>query len=109
MNRLHLSSNFPDTDHVISVTSEQSGSISRPGNRDGSRVLELSLEVRVALGEFSNERLGFEIPDSDSVLSGSAQPVSGRGEGQSVDSFSSVEGVQVLSFREIPESYSSVL
>jgi hypothetical protein len=67
------------------------------------------LEVRVVLGEFSNERLGFEIPDSDSRLSGSAQPVSGRGESQGIDGISSFEGVQVLSFREIPKSNSSVL
>ena len=51
------SNNFPDTDQVISVTSKQSSTIVRPGNRDWRWVLGFGLEVRVVLVQISNKGL----------------------------------------------------
>jgi hypothetical protein len=63
------------------------------------------LEVRVVLVEVGNQRSVFEIPDFDRVVSGSAEPVASWAEGKSVDGISSgFEGVQVLSFVEVPEA-----
>jgi len=62
---------LPHTDDVIGVTSKEGRSISRPGNGNASRVFGLWLEVWVVFAEFSNEALGFEIPDFDCGLGGS--------------------------------------
>jgi hypothetical protein len=67
------------------------------------------LEVRVALVKVSNQRSAFEIPDLDSRVSGSAQPVTSWAEGKSIDDVTSFEGIQVLSFVEIPEANRAIL
>jgi hypothetical protein len=66
------------------------------------------LEVRVVLVEVSNQSLALEIPDSDSRVGGSAQPVASWGESERVDDISTLKRVQVLALIEIPESDATV-
>jgi len=107
---LLLSGNLEGSDAAIGISSVQSVSISAPCKRDGyGLVLSLLLEFRDRLGvEGNNKLLLFKIPDGDSLLGGSAQPISSGREDQSVDDISSLERVKVLSFIEIPKSGSSV-
>jgi len=63
----------------------------------------------VRLVEVSNKRLGFEIPNLDRSISGSAEPVSGWREDKGVDDITSFKRVQVLSFVEVPQSNGTVL
>lgn len=63
----------------------------------------------MVLVEIGDDGLGNQIPDLNSLLGGSAQPVSVGGEGESVDDVSGIEGVQVLALVEVPELGSSVL
>lgn len=99
----------PSTDDVVSVTSEQSLAISRPGqgNTLGLSALlansgELGLEL-IDLG------LLLEVEDDDAAGGSSAEPVSVGGEDESVDLVVGVEGVQVLGLVEIPEHGGAVL
>jgi len=104
-----LSSDFPDSDIVVCVTSKQGGSISAPCKGNGSRVLfALGLEFSSSVLEISNEVLAFEIPDLNSLVSTSAQPVSSWAEDEGVDDLSGFEGVEVLAFVQVPESGSAV-
>jgi len=99
---------FPDSDQIVRVTSKESAAIVAPSNSETSWVGNLGLEVRVVLVEFSNQSLALKIPDSDSRVGGSAQPVASWGEGERVDDVSTFEGVQVLALIEIPQSDATV-
>jgi len=103
-----LSGNFPNSDDVIGVSREEGGSISGPGEGNASGVEGLGLEVRVVLGQVSNNSLGLQIPDLNTTLGGSTEPISGWAEYKGVDDISSVQRIKVLSFVQIPESSSSV-
>jgi hypothetical protein len=101
---------LPDTDDVIRVTREESGTISRPTDRQtvGIRVLSLT-----QLGEFRtkfiNDGLGLEIPDLDTVSGSSTEPVTVRREGKSVNERTSFQRVEVLSIVQVPEHNNTVL
>jgi len=113
--RLSGSSDLPNSDHVIGVTREQGATVGAPGEGDASWVDDsvdsggTSEELGVVLVEVGDDGLGDQIPDLDSLLGGSAQPVSVGGEGKSVDDVSGIERVQVLALVEVPELGSSVL
>jgi len=82
----------------------------RPGKRNRDW-FGLSLGSKIGDGggvQVGNEVLVFKIPDCNSLLGGSAQPISGWAEAQTVDDISSFEGIQVLSFIEIPQHGGSV-
>jgi len=64
-------------------------------------ILELGFQA-------SNALLGLEVPDHDSRGSGGAQPVSGRGEAQSMDDITSDQGGEVVTHVEVPEHSSTV-
>lgn len=101
---------MPDTDDVVRVTREKSGTVSRPTDRQTFRVRVLSLTQLSEFGtKFVNEGLGFEIPDLDTVGSGSTEPVTVRGEGKSVDVSVSFKRVEVLGFSQVPEHDNTVL
>jgi hypothetical protein len=106
-------SDFPDTDVVVCVTSEEGTTVGGPGKGDASGVLGVggtSAELGVVvLVELSDDILGDEIPDLNTLLGGSDEPVSVGREGKSVDDISSIKGVEVLSLVEVPEHGSSVL
>jgi len=101
---------LPDTDDVIRVTREEGGTISTPADRQtiGVRVLSLT-QLSEFRTEFINNRLGLEIPDLDTVLGSSTEPVTVRREGKSVDKRSSFERVKMLSIVQIPEHDNTVL
>ncbi len=109
-NRLSAGHDTPSTDDVISVTSEESLSISGPGERDTlwlagllvGRDWELWLEL-INLG------LLLEVEDDDGAGGSSAQPVSVWREDEGVDLITSVERVEVLGLVKIPEHGGSVL
>jgi len=69
-------------------------------------VLETGRRVFV---EFSNDSLGFQIPNLDSVLGSSAEPISGRRKDERIDDISSFEGVEGVALVQIPETSSSIL
>jgi len=72
-------------------------------------LLGLSLEFRLSsVSEVSNKLLSLKIPDLDSTVSSSTEPVSGWAENEGVDGVVGIEGVEVLSFIEVPKSGSSV-
>lgn len=99
----------PGTNDVVSVTSEQSLAISRPGQAD-----TLGLPALLANGgelglELVNLALLLKVEDDDAAGGGSAQPVSVGGEDEGVDLVVGVEGVQVLGLVEVPEHGGTVL
>jgi hypothetical protein len=90
----------------------------RPGKRDAlDRLstaslrdgLEHRLRLKIVQVEGDNQHLGFEIPDLDILLSGGTQPVSHRGEAESIDGSESREGGKMTTFGQIPEHGSTVL
>jgi hypothetical protein len=101
---------LPDTDNVIRVTREKSGTISRPTDRETVRVRVLSLtQLSEFRTKFINKRLGLEIPDLDTVLGSSTEPVTVRREGKSMDERSSFKRVKMLGIVKIPEHDNTVL
>ena len=99
----------PSTDLVVSVTREQSLTISGPSERDAlwlSALLALLHELRL---ELINLALLLEIEDDDLLGGGSAQPVAVGGEDEGVDLVAGVQGVQVLGLVEVPEHGDAVL
>jgi len=102
---------------VINITSEQGASVGRPGERDTSWVGFLFLlassgvlvEVDVGRVELGDDLLVDQIPDLDTLLGSSAEPVSVGAESKRVDDVSSVgEGRDELAFVEIPQFGNSV-
>lgn len=101
---------MPDTDKVISVAREKSGTISRPGNGNTFRITCL---VLASLVEFRtkliNEFLVFKIPNLDGRSSSSNEPVAVRRESKSVDNITSFKGVKVLGVIQIPKHNNTIL
>lgn len=50
-----------------------------------------------------------QVPDLDGGLGGSAQPVAVGGEAQGVDDVTSVQGVQALALRQVPQHGNTIL
>jgi len=93
---------LPYSDQVITVSSEQSLTISRPGKRQTLWWISTS-RSRNLWSQLLNHVLTLEIPDLDGGSSGGTEPVSVRREDQAVDSISMIQGVQVLAIVEVPE------
>jgi len=97
-----------DTDDVVSESSEEVRSISRPGEGDAVwhlSVLANSGSLRTKLRDHS---LGLQIPDLDAGVGGSDQPVSVGREDKGVDDITSLKLVELLALGEIPKHGSSV-
>jgi len=79
---LNIGSDRPDTNGIVSVTSEESETISAPGQRDWFNVcLDVVSEKGGLLfigDDFGDEGSGFEIPDLDALCGGGTQPVTVR-------------------------------
>ena len=101
---------MPDTNNVVRVTREESGTISRPTDRQtvGIRVLSLT-QLREFRTEVVNNGLRLEIPDLDTVGGSSTEPVTVGREGKSVDERSSFERVEMLGIVQIPEHDNTIL
>jgi hypothetical protein len=98
-----------DTDDRVGVTSEQGLTISRPGQGDGLGRGRFLADVSEFGLELINNRLALQVPNLDAGGSGSAQPVAVGGEDEGVDGVTSLQGVQVLAFVEVPEHGDTVL
>lgn len=99
----------PSTDDVVGVTSEQSLTISGPGQGDGLGLAALLADSSELDVELINLALLLQVEDDDAASSGSAKPVSVGGEDKGVDLVTGVEGVQVLGLIEVPEHGCTVL
>lgn len=95
----------PNANHTVSVTSEEGVTVGRPGQRDAmdGHALVLGTKRRELGFKFINAHLGFQIPDLDGGGSGSAQPITDRGEDQGVDDVTSIQRGQVASFAQVPK------
>jgi len=105
----------PDADERVGVAGKQSIAIGAPGQGDTGRggasgaAAAGGEEVLSALVEVGDDALGFEIPDADAIVGGSAQPVAVGAEAHGVDDGAGIEGVQVLALGEVPQHRSAVL
>jgi hypothetical protein len=101
---------LPDTDDVIRVTREESGTISRPtdGQTIGIRVLSFT-ELSKLRTELINNRLGLKIPDLDTVSGSSTEPVTVGRESKSMNKRTSFQRVEVLGIVQVPEHNNTVL
>ena len=100
---------MPNTDQVISVTSEKVLTISRPSKRNNFRSLGRGGRKNKVRSELVNKRSLLEIEDLDRAGSGSTKPVSVRREGQRVDLITGSKGVKVLEAVKIPKDDVTVL
>lgn len=107
---LHHVSDFPSSDNLVGVTSIEDRSVVVPGQRGtfGFGGILLDVEFGVVSVDIGNDDLFLQIPDLESVVSGSAQPVVGGREAQSVDSVGVVQLVQSFVFVEFPQLNGSV-
>lgn len=99
---------MPDSDDVVSVTSKQVLTVSRPGQRDSLRLLSLSRDGELRLQLVQQLSL-LQVEDLDTRSGGSSQPVSGWREGQGVDLRRGVQGVQGLVGVQVPQDDDTVL
>jgi hypothetical protein len=91
------------SDLVISVSSVQSGAISRPRERGGERKLSVLASRRVRHSDLIDQNLRFQIPNLNRSGGSSAEPVSVGGEGHSVDHITSIEVVEDGARGQIPQ------
>lgn len=101
--------NGEDTDDVVGVTGKEGLTVGGPGEREAlgvGRVLANTGELGL---ELVDNALGLEVEDLDARGSGSAEPVTVGREDESVDSVTSLERVEVLAVRELPEHGDTVL
>lgn len=77
--------------------------------RRAVRLLGSLADRRELRAEFVDDGLGFEIPNLDARFGRRAQPVAVRGEAETVDDVTGIEGVEALAFTEIPEHGNAVL
>ena len=94
-----------DTDDIVGISSKQGGSIGRPCQ---ARAL-WHFVSNIFRAKSVHNNLGFQVPDLNAVVSGSAQPIAVWREAQSIDDFTSIQAVQTLSFVQIPEHRSVIL
>jgi len=97
-----------NSDQVISVTSEEVSSISRPGEASAvwnNSVLSNWWNIQL---DFVNHAFGFQIPNLDALGCGSAEPVSVGGEDKGVDNVTSLKRVKSLSFSKVPQHSNTI-
>jgi hypothetical protein len=70
----HLSNRAdgPDADVVVGVTTEQGGTVSRPAQASAEWSQGLATAFFQFWVQFSNNLLGFQVPDGDVLVGGSA-------------------------------------
>lgn len=101
--------NTPSANLVVSVTSEQSLTVSTPGQRNTLRFTALATLLNVLRLELVNLALLLEVKDGDASAGGSAQPVAVGRENEGVDLITGVKGVEVLGFVQVPKHGRTVL
>merc|ERR1719323_1465558 len=99
---------LPNSDEVIGVASEESLTVSRPG--EAGHLGRLRAGRARHLGpQILHKVLALEVPDLDGGAGGGTQPVPVGGEGQAVDGVGAVQGVKVLPIVQVPEHGAGVL
>lgn len=99
---------MPNSDDVVSVTSEQSLTVRRPGQRDSVWLSRLGVTSEFWLQVFQ-QTLWVQREDLDTRGSGSTQPVSVWREGQSEDFVTSRQGVHWDLSSRVPQHDFTVL
>jgi hypothetical protein len=97
-----------NSDQVISVTSEEVSSISRPGEASAvwnNGVLSNWWNIQL---DFINHAFGFQIPNLDALGCGSAEPVSVGGEDKGVDNITGLKRVKSLALSKIPQHSNTI-
>lgn len=106
---LHDSLDFPNTDNIISVASEQVGTVHRPGQASAGRNGGLLGARRELRSDNSHLLLLIQIIEDDALGGGNGESVGGRGEGN-ISDFSIHINVEVLKTSgEIPDEDLTVL
>jgi hypothetical protein len=95
-----------DTNEVVSVTSEKSGTIGGPGKASANR--DLSIFGLFGAKSVDNN-LGFQIPNLDTVVSGSTEPVTVGRKDEAIDNLTGIERVETLALVQVPKHGSVVL
>ena len=101
--------NTPSSDLVVSVTSEQSLSISAPGQRNTFRLTALLALLDIFGLELVNLALLLKIEDGDTRAGGSAQPIAVRRKNECMDLIAGMKRVKVLGLVKIPEHGNAIL
>jgi len=104
----------PDTDDIVGVSSVKSLTITAPRKRNtlgvGSKPLgEVGKEIGNSFVQVGNEALGIQVPDLDGRAGSRAEPVTVRGEDESVDDVSGFERAKVLTLIQVPQHGDAVL
>ncbi len=99
----------PDSDLVVSVSSKEGLTISRPSKGDWLWGNVASTNVLQGNLQFIDNSLGFKIPNLDTSSSSSNQPVTVWREDESVDDITSFKRVEVLVFVQVPKHGDTVL
>ena len=100
---------LPDADHAIGVAREESLAVAAPGEGNAARLQSALAHWREVRAQLVDNSLGLEVPDLDALLGGCAQPVAVRGEQEAVDNVASLQLVQVLALRQVPQLRGAVL
>ena len=99
---------LPDPNEVVSVASEESLTVSRPGQAGHLGRLSPGGPGNLR-PEVLHQVLALQVPHLDGGAAGGAEPVPVGGEGEAVDGVAAVQGVQVLPVIQIPEHGAGVL
>jgi hypothetical protein len=98
--------NSVNTNNVITVSSKENGSISRPRKAVDGRDLAIFILFRT---ERINNNLGLQIPNLDAIVGCGAQPVTVRRKAKIVNDFTSIKAVKTLAFVQVPKHGSPIL
>jgi hypothetical protein len=98
-----------DSDEVISVTSEKSGTVGGPGEASAMGHLGVLAHGGKVKLDLVNHALGLQVPDLDGLGGGGAQPVTVGGEHQGVDHITGIKRVKSLALGKVPKDGGTVL
>ena len=97
---------LPDTDDIVSVSSEEGGSIGRPGHGDALRSL---FGIHDGRFEFIHKVFQFQVPNLNGSTCSNTQPVPIGREAKSIDDVIVIQCVQMLPFVQVPQHGTVVL
>lgn len=100
-------SNFPDTDLTVRVTREEGGAVGTPSQGETGWNLA-GLDNWEFRAEFLNNSLGHQVPNSNTAIGSSTEPVAVGRKDDLVDDITSIQGVEVLGLVKIPQHHGSV-
>ena len=105
----YLSSDDPNADLVVRVTSKQRLAIGRPSERRAFGTTGSLGQVDKVGTQIIDDRLGFEVENLDTGRSGRAEPVTVGRKHERVDNVTGFERVEVAALVQVPEHRDAVL